>query len=209
MDPSSSRAKPSHLAAGAPASDAVNGGASPPPALPTLMRRGLAPATALALITALAALVLATAHGSERFAGLVPCELCLRQRVPYWTAIAIGLAGLGAAHLPLGLAPRLRSGLVRAAHAGLAVTFLVSAGLAVQHIGVEEGLWRSSCGGAAGASIDDLLGGLGDKPIVPCDKKQPFLFGLTMAPYNFLASVALAAFASAALALDLRGKKRP
>jgi len=43
--------------------------------------------TAFALAAALA--MLGAAHAFERFGGLPPCSLCLKQREVYWAAVAI------------------------------------------------------------------------------------------------------------------------
>ena len=141
------------------------------------------------LIAAAAALVLASVHVLERF-GWPPCELCLRQRIPYWIGTALAL-GAGMAALPsLKLAPI--SMLLMAA---TAITFGVGAGLAVQHIGVEQHWWKSACTASGSGQISDLLRDFG-KPIVLCDEKRPFLFGLTLPVYNLLASIVLAAAAA-------------
>ena len=43
--------------------------------------------TAFALAASLA--MLGAAHAFERFAGLAPCNLCLKQREVYWGAVAV------------------------------------------------------------------------------------------------------------------------
>ena len=45
--------------------------------------------TAFALAASLA--LLGAAHAFERFGGLAPCNLCLKQREVYWGAVAIAL----------------------------------------------------------------------------------------------------------------------
>ena len=147
-----------------------------------------------------AAGTLAGAHALETFAGLPPCPLCLRQRIPYWGAIP--LAGLTVVAVSLNTRP---SRLVSAAgFAGLAVVFVVSAGLAVQHIGVEEKWWVAACVSEPTGSIDDLIAGMGTQNIVRCDEKTPFLFGLTLAAYNLLVSLGLAGLAGLGLAKTVR-----
>jgi len=59
--------------------------------------------TALALLTrwwtafALAASLgmLGAAHAFERFGGLAPCNLCLKQREAYWAAVAVAAIATG------------------------------------------------------------------------------------------------------------------
>ena len=45
--------------------------------------------TAFALVISLA--MLGFAHASERFAGLSPCNLCLKQREVFWGAVVVAL----------------------------------------------------------------------------------------------------------------------
>jgi disulfide bond formation protein DsbB len=155
------------------------------------MQRAMSPSVLPWIIAAVAAAVLATAHILEAF-GWVPCELCLEQRIPYWVGSGIALAAAIAA------LPRFGLGLVSSLlMAAAAITFIVGVGLAIQHIGVEEHWWKSTCSGGAGnISIADLLASVGKKPIAPCDEKRPFLFGLTLTNYNLIISAGLAAFAA-------------
>ena len=141
------------------------------------------------LIAGLAILILASAHILEAF-GWPPCELCLRQRIPYWVGIVIAVAA-GVAVLPPIGRPRLSVILM----AGAALTFAIGVGLAVQHLGVEQGWWKSDCSTGSG-SIEDMLKSVG--PVVRCDEKRPFLFGLTLATYNIFISAALAALSAIA-----------
>ncbi len=130
--------------------------------------------------------VLASVYISQSF-GFHPCKLCIWQRYPY--AIS--------AVLSLGL-------ILLATHKNmvsvflflLTVTFLIGGGIAFFHLGVEYKWWEfnSDCvGGAfkAGSSPDDFLARLKAAPIVRCDERIPFLFGMTMAFYNVLTSLAL------------------
>ena len=155
-----------------------------------MLRGAMSPRTLPWIIAAIAAVVLATAHILEAF-GWIPCELCLQQRIPYWIGSSIALAGAIAA------LPRLNLSLVSSLlMAGAAITFAVGVGLAINHLGVEEHWWKSTCSGGGKASIADLLASVGKKPIVPCDEKKPFLFGLTLTNYNLLISIALAVLAA-------------
>lgn len=83
---------------------------------------------------------------------------------------------------------------------------LTTAGIAAYHTGVERKWWDgpSSCtssgGGLGGLSANDLLPGASDAPaLVLCDSFTPFLFGLSMANWNLVASLALAVIWAAAL----------
>jgi disulfide bond formation protein DsbB len=141
-----------------------------------------------ALIALASAAVLAAAFGFQHLGGLDPCELCIWQRYPYGGTIAAAVLAL--------IAP---PGRAQAALLGLAAAlFLAGAGIAAFHVGVEQHWWEgtAACGGAAPAGA----GGLGalldslDRPPARCDEVAWSLFGISMAGYNFLISLALAAF---------------
>lgn len=138
------------------------------------------------LLAGLGSLALLAAAFLFQALGWAPCQMCLWQRWPHAAAIAIGAAGLA---LPSSLL------------AGLgALSAAVASGLGVYHSGVERDWWAgpASCSAASedlstlsGAS---LLPGAADAPgIVLCDAFTPFLFGLSMANWNALASAALVA----------------
>lgn len=133
--------------------------------------------------------VIATALASEIFGGLVPCALCLQQRWPYYIAIPILIVcGLARSSAPASSAPLL---------ALVGLIFLVGAGLAAYHAGVEYKWWAGPSGCGGGTSLADntraLLQALQNEKVVRCDEAAFTLFGLSMAGYNFLASLALAA----------------
>jgi disulfide bond formation protein DsbB len=147
------------------------------------------PAIAIALLSAAAPLL---ALGTERWPGLAPCALCLWQRWPYWVAAGLALAF---ALLPARLRP---VGLTLAAAA-----ILVSGGIAVLHVGVEQGWWPSPLPGclapavAPGASVDDLLRSLAPRPNKPCDEPAYLIPGLplSMAAMNLIYALMLAGLA--------------
>ena len=143
----------------------------------------------LALLAA-SVIILGAAFAFQLIGGLQPCELCILQRYPY--AVAIGLTGVG-----IGLA---RAGVERRFLVFLlllcALTFLVGAGIGVFHVGVEHKWWEgtSACvGNLTGAgSVEDLRERLLKAPVVRCDEPAWSLFGISMAGYNVLLSLALA-----------------
>lgn len=127
-----------------------------------------------------AGLALASAYVAEYGHGLLPCELCLWQRVPYWAAI-------GAAVLALLLA-RFARLLV-----GLAILFLAgNALLAAYHAGVEWGFWANFLArctpppGPQARTVDDLMRALAAAPIIRCDEPAIRVLGLSMAGWNAL-----------------------
>jgi disulfide bond formation protein DsbB len=126
--------------------------------------------------------------------GIQPCPLCLEQRYAYYVVIPLAcLLALG------GSFGASRKVLV----AGLVVIagfMLWNAGLGAYHSGVEWGWWQGpqDCSGP----ITDLggAGGLLKKietiRIVRCDEVQWRFLGLSLAGYNVLISLALAAIAA-------------
>ncbi|EIM27186.1 disulfide bond formation protein B [Microvirga lotononidis] len=130
----------------------------------------------------------------EHVFGYVPCKLCLIQRNPYYIAIPLGLV---AALLP----PRFaRAGLWL-----LALVFVVSAGLGAYHSGVEWGFFvgPSDCGGGSGAAVGnvgDFMSQLENTRVVSCTQAAWRFLGLSLAGWNVLISLGLAAFAASTAA---------
>ena len=124
------------------------------------------------------------AFAFQYIGGLAPCVLCLWQRWPHAAAVVIGLVALA---LPGRALPLL--GMLAA---------LTAATLGGFHAGVEQGWWQglASCSGnsIAGISMDDLLNPATDvAPPVRCDQIAWSMAGLSMAAWNMLLSLGLAA----------------
>jgi disulfide bond formation protein DsbB len=144
--------------------------------------------TALVVLAAAAATVGGALLFEHAF-GLLPCKLCLVQRNPYYLAIPIALA---AAALPAGAA--------RVALAALAFVFIASAGLGMYHAGVEWGFFAgpSDCGGTPAATpgaIGDFLKQLETARVLSCTEAAWRFLGLSLAGWNAVISLALAAIA--------------
>lgn len=145
------------------------------------------------MLTTLAALgsaaLLAGAFAFQYIGGLAPCELCLWQRWPHAVAVAIGL-------LAFALPWRLWAALG-------ALAALATAGLGLNHTGVERGWWAGpgTCsGGVSGdLSTGDLLAQILAAPLVRCDQVAWSMAGLSMASWNAVLSLALAGLWLAAL----------
>ncbi|MBV9750892.1 MAG: disulfide bond formation protein B [Hyphomicrobiales bacterium] len=159
----------------------------------------LLPQAAVARRAALAVLVLALlAIGGAWYSQLVwhlePCELCLLQRWPYYVGVPIAVVTVILAFRAA------QGGLLAALLWLLAVIFLVSAGLAAYHAGVEWGFWPgpSACTGqyVAPASTDDFLKSLDTGPSARCDEAAIRILGLSLAGWNVLASFLIAAIAA-------------
>jgi disulfide bond formation protein DsbB len=140
-----------------------------------------------ALIAAASVAVLAAAFGFQYLGGLDPCVLCVYQRYPYGVVIALAAVALVA---PAGRARAVPLGLAAAA-------FVAGAGIAGFHVGVEQHWWAglAACGGTAPAAAQDLNALMKSlaRPPASCDAVAWSLFGISMAGYNFLISLALAA----------------
>jgi disulfide bond formation protein DsbB len=126
--------------------------------------------------------------------GLEPCILCLYSRVPYVAAGLVAAAMLGLPTSP-GLR-RLGAGLVLAA-------FLTNVGISSYHVGVEQHWWTSAvCEATPMEAVDvmDLQRALTMPQARPsCDQVAWTLFGVSLAGYNVILSILLAAFAATAL----------
>ncbi len=151
-------------------------------------------------LTALGGLaVMATAWTFQYGFGYAPCPLCLTQRLPWLAAIALGLGAWACWRRAPGLA-RL---LLAAAGLGL----LAGAVTGAYHAGVEWRWWPgpSSCTGTAAlpTDLDALKQALLAAQPVRCDEIPWSLFGLSMAGYNSLLSLAAGLYA---LASAYRGR---
>ncbi|WP_404811389.1 disulfide bond formation protein B [Gemmobacter serpentinus] len=129
-----------------------------------------------------AALLLA-ALAFQYLGGLAPCQLCIWQRWPHLVAVLIGLLIAATGWRPL------------AVLGGLAA--LTSAGIGLFHVGVEQKWWEglASCTGGSlqGISATDLLNpAVNVAQVVRCDAIAWQMFGISMAGWNVIISVALA-----------------
>ncbi|MDJ0825637.1 MAG: disulfide bond formation protein B [Rhodobacter sp.] len=117
--------------------------------------------------------------------GYAPCQMCLWQRWPHATAIAIGVLALA---LPGRVLPLLG-----------ALAALTTAGIGVFHTGVERDWWEglTACavsGDITGLNAADLLDTSRDvgPPLVKCDEVAWEFLTLSMATWNTLISLGLA-----------------
>jgi disulfide bond formation protein DsbB len=161
---------------------------------PATQRGGAAPELTSALsITAIAAATLAGAWFFQLVLDSRPCPLCLEQRYAYYLAIPLGaLTALAASRSTL------RS-LVLAGLALLALAALGNAMLGTYHAGVEWGFWQgpTDCTGPVGnlGSAGTLLERLDKVKVIRCDEVQWRFLGLSLAGYNVLISLLMAALA--------------
>ena len=128
--------------------------------------------------------------------GYNPCELCLKERIPFMAAVplagALALAG-----------PWLPRAAVRLGFAALVVVFAGGAVLGAYHAGVEWHLWAgpTECSGTATAppDVSDFLKQLDSAVVVRCDEAALQVLGLSLAAWNVLVSAALAGVAALGL----------
>ncbi|MDA7598942.1 disulfide bond formation protein B [Alphaproteobacteria bacterium] len=122
----------------------------------------------------------------EYVAGLAPCKLCIWQRWAHVAVVAVAL--LGFTKMPRKFVLAL-----------VADAALISALIAGYHAGVEWQFWDgpSGCTANLGGSMSasDMVDQLLATPVIQCDEVAWSLFGLSMAGWNMLASIGIAALA--------------
>jgi len=161
---------------------------------PTLVAAGLG-TVALALILG--------ALGFEYLGGYPPCEMCMWQRWPHYTAIVIGLGGAGAVWAG-GLGARAGRLFAETAMVLVALSGLIG----VYHAGVEWHVWAgpTACTGEA----YKFTGALDlNTRIVMCDVAAWRLFGISMAGYNAMISLGAAGLAAILLLQPKKTSERP
>jgi disulfide bond formation protein DsbB len=151
--------------------------------------------TAALAVTVIAAATLGGAWFIQLVLGIQPCELCLAQRYAYYTVVP--LAALLAIAAARGGAPR---AVLVAGLSIVALATFANAGLAVYHSGVEWHFWQgpTACTGPVGnlGSAGTLLERLDTVKVVRCDEVQWRFLGLSLAGYNVLISLLMAAIAA-------------
>lgn len=115
--------------------------------------------------------------------GYPPCKMCLWQRWPHAAAILIGIAFYALKNRAL-----LWLG---------AAAALTTCAVGTYHAGVEQGWWEgpNTCTSApiGELSVDDLLESILNAPLIRCDEIAWQFAGLSMAGWNALLSLILAA----------------
>jgi disulfide bond formation protein DsbB len=130
--------------------------------------------------------ILASVFAFQYLGGAAPCQMCIWQRYPYALLIAFGLLGWF-------WQPRLILAIAT-------LVLLVGGGIASYHYGVEQGWFALPAGCAAGGdatSVEELRRMLSEAPPA-CDQVQFNLFGWSLAAWNILISVVLAALTAIA-----------
>lgn len=139
------------------------------------------------LAAAGSALLILGALGFQYFGGLPPCEMCIWQRWPHGLAAVLGVLGVTVLW-------RQR----RVVSVAGALLMLAGAGIAFFHAGVEQGWWEgvTACSQPQDLSMStkDLLAAImANDQIVRCDEIPWSMLGLSLAGWNAVASLGLAA----------------
>jgi disulfide bond formation protein DsbB len=131
-------------------------------------------------------IVLGGALLAQYWGGLAPCELCLKERWPWVAAIAVGLVGTMQAS---------QRGLPRLALLS-SLIFALGSALAFYHVGVERHWFPGPAACTAAAGTPDTLAALKAQLLhqmpVRCDEPAWSLWGLSLAGWNLVASLAMA-----------------
>jgi disulfide bond formation protein DsbB len=125
--------------------------------------------------------------------GYPPCPLCFEQRYAYYFSIPLAVM------LWIGLNYGAQRKVLVLGFAAIAAAMLYNAGLGAYHSGVEWHWWAgpSDCSGSLGqlGGGGGLLQQLQTTRVVRCDAAAWRFLGLSLAGYNVLISLALAAVA--------------
>lgn len=128
-------------------------------------------------------LMLAVALIGQYGFGLHPCDLCIYQRIPYAAIVFLGLVG---AFLPKARRFQYAIAVV------CALLFLVDAGIAGYHTGVETGIFKGptacSSDGKVGQTLEEIRAAILNAPLVTCAQAMIYVLGLSMAAWNMIAA---------------------
>jgi disulfide bond formation protein DsbB len=130
--------------------------------------------------------VMAVVLASQYWGGLAPCELCLTERWPWDVAIVIAfVAAMAGSRAALPWVALL-----------LTIAFMVGSGIALYHVGVEQH-WFAGPSACTAAGAPDTLAALKAQLMhqqpVRCDEPAWTLYGVSLAGWNLLASLVMAA----------------
>lgn len=122
------------------------------------------------------------ALGFQYIGEMAPCKMCYWQRYPHIAAFVLGL-------LIFSGGPRILAALG-------AIAALTTAGIGFYHTGVERAWWEgpTTCtsGSVGNLTPEELMAQIMQAPLVQCDQVAWEMWGLSMASWNVVASLALA-----------------
>ncbi len=138
-------------------------------------------ARALALIVPAGAM--AAALVAQYGFGLAPCDMCWWQRYAHIAALVVALGAFAVRD------PRAVRALVWLAVLGIATSGLIGG----FHAGVEYHWWQGLTACSSTRITGDPLAAIMAAPVIRCDVPAWTLFGISMAGYNCIGSLAAAA----------------
>ncbi|MES2443654.1 MAG: disulfide bond formation protein B [Pseudomonadota bacterium] len=124
------------------------------------------------------------ALGFQFIGHLTPCEMCMWQRWPHYAAIGVAVLAF--------IVPDRRATL---ALLGIAALLIAASGaIGIFHAGVEYHWWPgiTPCTAPVGKGLSglDLIDAIRKGPLVRCDLAQWSLFGISLAGFNAIFSLA-------------------
>ena len=148
---------------------------------------GLSPSRLPQFLILVSGGLLVGANIFEHVFGYAPCQLCLYQRLTWWIVLGVACAAAWLMKRRATLAVLISVVAIVAVAAGAVI--------AGYHAGAEYKWWLgpSGCSGAQEltTSLADAINSVGAGPAPPaCDEVPWSLFGISMAGYNFLISIA-------------------
>jgi len=152
------------------------------------------PFAAAAIVAVIGALTIAGVFFFQYVLGYPPCPLCLEQRNAFYVSIPL------AALLCVGANHGASNKVMIAGFAVIVALMLWNAGLSAYHAGVEWKFWPgpADCSGPINSlgSANNMLKQLQDIRIVRCDEAAWRFLGISLAGYDVLVSLFLAAVAA-------------
>ena len=152
------------------------------------------PLTAAAMVTVFGGLTICDFFFFQYVLGYPPCPLCLDQRNAFYVSVPL------AALLWLGSHFGASNKVMIAGFAVITAVMLWNTGLSTYHAGVEWKFWPgpTDCSGPINSlgSAGNLLKQLQDIRIVRCDEAAWRFLGISLAGYDVLVSLFLAAIAA-------------
>lgn len=160
--------------------------------MPNLL--ALSPRQTLIALALLAAVLSASGFVLEYGFGVLPCHMCWWQRYMHYAILALSLLGL--AHIRL----------QRPALMAIIAAALVGLGIAAWQFAAQHGWlpFPASCtsgGMPTYAAPEDLLAAMQITKVVPCDKENFTILGLSLAGYNIPAMLLVIALSARNLLL--------
>lgn len=153
----------------------------------------------LVLAFLMSASLIAGAYGFQYIGGMDPCDLCWTQRYAHFAIL--GVSGIG-------LLIKSATTIMGWATALAIDVSIIAAGY---HAGVEQKWWKgpdtcTASGIDQNADMESLFDNMMEANLVLCDEIPWEMFGISMAGYNFLISLAVGTFVAFALVSNFRKK---